>query len=57
MEKIRLGRTDMIVSRVGFGSIPIQRLSDDEAIAVIKRCFELGINFCEFAVEHDTNQI
>jgi aryl-alcohol dehydrogenase-like predicted oxidoreductase len=29
METIRLGTTDLQVSRVGFGGIPIQRLQTD----------------------------
>ena len=34
MEKIRLGKTDMMVTKLGYGSIPIQRLAEDEAIDV-----------------------
>jgi len=37
LEKIRLGKTNMLVSRLGFGGIPIKRLSEDEAVAVVKR--------------------
>ena len=37
MEKIRLGRTNMMVSRLGFGGIPIQRDSEDEAVAIVKK--------------------
>ncbi len=49
MEKIRLGRTGLMVTKLGFGGIPIQRDSEDEAIAVVKRCLELGINFIDTA--------
>jgi len=49
MEKIRLGRTEMMVTRLGLGGIPIQRVSDDEAIAVVRKCLELGINFIDTA--------
>jgi len=49
MDKIRLGRTDMMVSRIGFGGIPIQRVSEDEAVAVVRRCLELGITFIDTA--------
>ncbi len=56
MEKIRLGRTEMMVSKLSFGSIPIQRVSDDEADAVIKRCLELGINFIDTANAYSTSE-
>ena len=49
MENVRLGRTEMMVSRLGFGGIPIQRLSKDDAVTVIKRCLELGINYIDTA--------
>ena len=49
MEKIRLGKTEMMVTRLGFGGIPIQRVPEEEAIAVVKRCLELGINFIDTA--------
>ena len=49
METIRLGKTNMMVSRLGFGGIPIQRVSEDEAVAVVRRCLELGITFIDTA--------
>jgi len=49
MEKIRLGRTGMMVSRLGFGGIPIQRISEDEAVAVVRRCLDLGVNCIDTA--------
>ncbi len=56
MEKIRLGRTNMMVSRLGFGGIPIQRVSEDEAIAVVKRCLDLGITFLDTANAYTTSE-
>ncbi|MFC2066087.1 aldo/keto reductase [Chloroflexota bacterium] len=49
MEKIRLGRTNMMVTRLSLGGIPIQKVPEDEAIAVVRRCLELGINFIDTA--------
>jgi predicted aldo/keto reductase-like oxidoreductase len=37
------------VKTLGFGGIPIQRLSEEEAIRVVKRCYELGINYFDTA--------
>ena len=44
MRKIRLGKTGLMISELGFGGIPIQRLDDDEAVRVVWRCpYELAI--------------
>jgi len=56
MKKIRLGKTEMMVTRLGFGGIPIQRVSEDEAIAVIKRCLELGITFIDTVNGYTTSE-
>lgn len=57
MDKIRLSRTGLTVSKLGFGSIPIQRVSDEEeAIAVIERCLDLGITFLDSANAYTTSE-
>ena len=56
METIRLGKTEMMVSKLGFGGIPIQRLSEDEAVAVVRRCLELGITFIDTANGYNTSE-
>ncbi len=56
MEKIRLGKTDLMVSKLGFGGIPIQRVSEDEAVAVVRRCLELGINYIDTANGYTTSE-
>ena len=56
MEKIRLGKTNMLVTRVGFGGIPIQRLAEDEAVAVVRRCLDLGVNLIDTANAYTTSE-
>jgi predicted aldo/keto reductase-like oxidoreductase len=56
MDKIRLGKTNMLVSRLGFGGIPIQRLNEDDAVAVVKRCLDLGITFLDTANAYTTSE-
>lgn len=56
METVTLGLTGLQVSRVGFGAIPIQRLSDDDAIAVIRRCLELGVTYLDTANQYSTSE-
>jgi len=47
MEKIRLGRTGLMVSRSGFGAIP--RLDKAEAGRLLPKAYESGINFFDTA--------
>jgi len=56
MEKIRLGKTEMMISKLGFGGIPIQRVSEDEAVGVVRRCLELGITFIDTANAYTTSE-
>ena len=56
MNKIRLGKTNLSVSALGFGGIPIQRLSDEEAIRVVQRCLDLGVTFLDTAHGYSTSE-
>jgi predicted aldo/keto reductase-like oxidoreductase len=56
VEKIRLGKTDLMVTRLGFGGIPIQRLSEADAVKVVRRCLELGINYYDTANGYSTSE-
>ena len=49
MDKIRLGRTNLMVSRSSFGALPIQRVSLDEAKYLLRKAYENGINFFDTA--------
>lgn len=49
MKKRILGSTGLEVSVVGFGGIPIQRVSEEESTAIIHACLESGINFIDSA--------
>jgi len=49
VEKRRLGRTNLKVSVVGLGGIPLQRVNKEEAKDIINKCLELGINFIDTA--------
>ncbi len=49
MQKVRLGKSRMEVTKIGFGGIPIQRLSEQQAVKVIRRAIELGIDWIDTA--------
>ncbi len=44
-----LGKTNLKISVVGFGGIPIQRLNKEEAVKVVNYALEKGINFIDSA--------
>lgn len=45
----RLGKTELMVSEIGFGGIPIQRVSQEETNNIIKACHEAGVRFIDTA--------
>lgn len=45
----QLGRTGIEVFPLGFGGIPIQRLTKEEAVEVIHQAIERGVNFIDTA--------
>ncbi len=49
MEKVRLGRTNLTVTRLGWGGIPIQRVSESEAINVIRAVIDMGVDLLDTA--------
>ena len=56
LKKKRLGKTELQVTEIGFGGIPIQRISENNAIKVVKRCYELGINYYDTARDYTTSE-
>jgi len=49
MDKVRFGKTEIMVSKIAFGGLPIQRLGMQEAAEVVRRAIDLGINFIDSA--------
>jgi predicted aldo/keto reductase-like oxidoreductase len=49
VEKTRLGRTNLMVSRSGFGAIPIQRISMGKSDSLLRKAYENGMNFFDTA--------
>lgn len=47
--KVRLGSTGITVNKNGFGALPIQRISDDEAVYLLKKAYQGGIRFFDTA--------
>lgn len=49
MEYTQLGKTGLKVSRSGFGALPLQRISDEDADVILREAFEAGITFYDTA--------
>ncbi len=56
MQQVELGQTGLRVSAVAFGGIPIQRLTEDAAIAVVRRCLDLGVTMLDTAHGYSTSE-
>ncbi len=49
MRKITLGKTNITVNKNGFGALPIQRISDKEAVYLLHKAYDHEINFYDTA--------
>lgn len=47
--QVKLGSTEIVVNKNGFGALPIQRVSDEEAVYLLKKAYEGGIRFFDTA--------
>ena len=49
MQTVRLGKTNMTVSKNGFGALPVQRVGMDEAVRLLRKAYDGGINYFDTA--------
>ena len=49
MQQMRLGRTNLTVGRTGFGALPMQRVSFDEARRLLVKAYDAGVTFFDTA--------
>lgn len=49
MDQITLGTTGIKVNRNGFGALPIQRISKDEAAVLLRKAYDHGMTFFDTA--------
>lgn len=49
MKMVRLGRTELQVTKNGFGALPIQRVSTDQAAKILRKAYDGGINYFDTA--------
>ena len=49
MEMIRLGRTELMVSKNGFGALAVQRVDMETASVILRKAYDNGINYFDTA--------
>jgi aryl-alcohol dehydrogenase-like predicted oxidoreductase/Pyruvate/2-oxoacid:ferredoxin oxidoreductase delta subunit len=49
MATVKLGKTGIVTDKNGFGALPIQRVSDDEAVRILNKAYEGGVTFFDTA--------
>ena len=47
--KVRLGRTELYVTKTSFGALPVQRIGHEAARKLLRRAYESGINYFDTA--------
>ncbi|MFX0201665.1 MAG: aldo/keto reductase [Candidatus Hodarchaeota archaeon] len=56
MKRVTLGKTGLEVNRLAFGSIPIQRVSEKEAVEVVLHAVEMGVDYIDTARGYTTSE-
>lgn len=56
MSRMVLGKTGVAVCRSGFGALPIQRVPMDDAVRILRRAHENGINFFDTAAMYSDSE-
>lgn len=49
MQTVTLGKTGLVVSKNGFGALPIQRIAKKDAVYLLQKAFYHGINYFDTA--------
>lgn len=49
MGKVRLGKTEIITEKNAFGALPIQRISEEEAVKLLRKAYDNGVTFFDTA--------
>lgn len=56
MERIILGRTGLEVYRLGLGGIPLQRVSEVQAVETVRHAIEAGLDFIDTSRVYTTSE-
>ena len=57
MDMVTLGSTGITVNKNGFGALPIQRISQADAVALARRAYDAGIRFFDTARSYTDSEV
>ena len=57
MRQITLGKTGITAPQNGFGALPIQRVSEDEAVKILRKAFEGGMTYFDTARAYTDSEV
>jgi uncharacterized protein len=53
---VRLGRTGYLVPRISFGALPIQKLTTDDAVKLLRHAVNNGVTFIDTAIGYSDSE-
>ncbi|MDF2514644.1 MAG: putative oxidoreductase of the aldo/keto reductase family, partial [Herbinix sp.] len=56
MDQVILGTTGITVNKNGFGALPIQRISKEEAAKLLRKAYQNGITFYDTARSYSDSE-
>lgn len=57
MKKTTLGKTGITVNKNGFGALPIQRISTEEAVRLLRKAYRHGVDFYDTARAYTDSEV
>ena len=57
MRQITLGKTGITAPQNGFGALPIQRVSEDEAVKILRKAYEGGMTYFDTARAYTDSEV
>ncbi len=57
MDMVTLGKTGITVNRNGFGALPIQRISTENAVRLVQKAFDAGITYFDTARMYTDSEV
>ena len=57
MDMVTLGSTGITVNKNGFGALPIQRISQEDAVYLARKAYKAGIHFFDTARAYTDSEV